>query len=757
MVASSGNDPSASRLSPLKPIETVEAEDAEEFRQPLCVSANPAYEQNQSSGVAAFDHLPFSLPRGIAKPSADSLVIDLSFLGLPKSDVKSFLCHPPYGSGMSEFTLDGLIGSYFLHLYQRWPLLHLSSFCKHGANAHLLWMMVITGARCNSSNKDCQALAEALLGPIFEVIMESLLSQAHLDLRQLELFVPALQAAMLYVVYSLYFGDEEQHLRAEQINNSIITILNRLGGYHPQVWTKETPLVDPLASEWILIETRKRLTTLSFVSNVYISILLNKSPTIDYRLLNCRLPCRSSWWWSDSPSELQNLQSIVKERIPKPMRLFIDNILAPEKSMSEIDIHELEVGDCHLIQCAMYGLITNLKLHLAQHQSRGHGLPFATNLTTEEWENNIDFWRTHVDRPFWKRQSPGCLPSELKPRKKLESVNLILYHYTMMQLHSPLSLIISTIEKQSHVAFDANSHYRYSSTFPLTFCQTIQTWSQTPFARLAAFHAGQIFFHYSHKQTSNFDIGPDIHISSPSDESNPSFASHAQMPNHSSSARPPIQGLQELEERQTEEQKIGLEPLIKPLIYHSTLLLYTFTSHRTGCHTCVTRELQAAFASAGTSTTTTSTTPPSITPSFLTFNPTKLTLHIDHPFHNDFVERWVGGRRRKNSTCTNHPTQIHQQTPTTSNPTPVPEPQAEETEEIEDGLMKFQEMILCRCNLSELMEETVRILEDVEVGERGGLLGGDGMNSVPDGDGDDFGIKRTIWMEEKLKVVRRLC
>ena len=538
-------------------------------------STTAASQKTSSSTVSTFDGLPFSLPHGISETPYHAKdqegLLQTCWRSLEDPTPTS-----PYELGLEETLLDQFLVAYFSHLYQRWPLIHIRTFNKRQAPPLLIWTLVMAGARLVPPQKGTRELADCLQLALFPLILRWLEAVPTHDSAQILL---GLQAATLYTIFSLYFGDETQLLLACQVNDRSVDCLRSIGAYDPEAWTKEIPWADPMSSQWIQIETRKRLTSLAFFANMYLAILLDKEPTMQYLDLNCRLPCRNYWWWAMSREEIQRLHMADRpsDRTPKTMARFISDTLAEDKVDADVDVRELEVVDCHLVQCVMQVLVWQAndrarESEAARAHTRGYfTVPEDDDCTLEEtkrayWASNLDFWKSIVEREYWKRQRPNVSKHELFPRTLLESINLTLYNFSMMSLHSDLR----TITK--YVTMISQPHALPASAEELTATERkVTEWAGSSHGRLSAYQAGQILRHC---------ISPEFTF------------------------------------------RIGtatLEPITKVALFHAALVMWAFTFRRQACPACTADwqpERKADYAR-------------------------KVTLETGFPYDPDFVKRWV--------------------------------------------------------------------------------------------------------------------
>ena len=345
--------------------EDLPMEDANlEFSSTSPSTVDPGLHEPSSVKVSsAFDGLPFSLPPGISETSSiESKDGDLLIEVCSRSWAGP-IGETPYAMGIAEGLLDHFLVAYFTHLYQRWPIIHCRTFDKRNSDPQLLWTMLMIGARCSPQQKGARELADHLQGDLPPILVRYLQAEQAALTHDMMLLLPKLQSAILYIMHAVYFGDDQEVIAVCHIVELVLSCLRRIGAYDPQVWTKEIPWADPMSRDWLQIETRKRLTSMSFFADAYLAILLDKAPSLSYEDLNCRLPCRNYWWWAMSREEVSRLRMADRpsDRTPKTMHSFISDTLAEDKTNADVDVRELEVVDCHLVQCAIHLLVWSQK------------------------------------------------------------------------------------------------------------------------------------------------------------------------------------------------------------------------------------------------------------------------------------------------------------------------------------------------------------------------------------------------------------
>ena len=520
-------------------------------------STTGASQQASSNASSTFDGLPFSLPYGITETpyheKDQEALLEICLTSLEDPSATS-----PYDLGLDETLLDQFLVVYFSSLYQRWPLIHIRTFDKRKAPPLLIWSLVMIGARLMPQRKGTRELADRLQAALFPLTLRWLEIAPTHDLEQVLL---GLQTATLYTIFSLYFGEETQLLLACQVNDQSIRCLRSIGAYDPEIWTREIPWADPMSLQWIQIETRKRLTSLAFFCNMYLAILLDKETTMHYQDLNCRLPCRNYWWWAMSREEVQRLRMADRpsDRTPKTMARFISDTLAEDKVNADVDVRELEVVDCHLVQCVMQVLVWQARDRTRENEAaraKATGwvaIPEEDDGTLDEtkrtyWASNLDFWKTIVEREYWKRQRPNVSKHELLPRTLLESINLNLYHFSIISLYTDLKTVTEyaimlgqVSSKPCAMAVPVTQQYSVpaSADEATAMEEKITEWANSSHGRLSAYQAGQILRHVtSHDFT--FRIGT-----------------------------------------------ATLEPIAKVALFNAALVMWAFTFRRQSCPECI--------------------------------------------------------------------------------------------------------------------------------------------------------------------------
>lgn len=238
---------------------------------------------------------------------------------------------------------------YFDQFHHRWPIPHRPSHEEEVNETDLCELsMTMIGAWLLGNDESVQ-FAEQAHVVLVDHIMSQLCQVTSHDKFQQSLPIWMCNAALLNIIFALYYGHDREISRAIILWNILMSALRETGFFKPETaWPDERQgYFFPMRS--VKLGQRNRLAYNMFKLDSYMSMLRNKPMTIFPEELHFSLPCTFSMWNTNGLHIWEERQ--IKEPTYRDMKSMASLIAG-----SALDTTQKEpmlIEDIHLCLCAM--------------------------------------------------------------------------------------------------------------------------------------------------------------------------------------------------------------------------------------------------------------------------------------------------------------------------------------------------------------------------------------------------------------------
>ncbi|KAE8447859.1 hypothetical protein EG329_010088 [Mollisiaceae sp. DMI_Dod_QoI] len=240
---------------------------------------------------------------------------------------------------------------YFDQFHDRWPITHRPSHEDEISETDLceLSMRMIGGWLFGT--KEAIQFAVQTHGVLVDHIMSQLCQVTSQDRFQQSLPAWMANAALLNIIFGLYYGHDREISRVIILWNILMTALRETGFFRPETaWADEKRgYFVPL--RMVKLGQRQRLAYTLFKLDAYLSILRNQPMTIFPEELHFSLPSTFTLWNSNGLHiwEEREVDEPVYRMSKSMYSLITDNAIDPSSAQEQ----PMVIEDIHLCLCAM--------------------------------------------------------------------------------------------------------------------------------------------------------------------------------------------------------------------------------------------------------------------------------------------------------------------------------------------------------------------------------------------------------------------
>ena len=241
--------------------------------------------------------------------------------------------------------------------------------------------------------------------------------------------------------------------------------------------------------------TPNRVIVITFISDVHISVLRKRPPSLRYQELNFPLP-EDKWltvagFRADlnppSKDSWRTVVSIVNQRLEDT-----------ERGLSQTTLNEIEH---HLAHCA-------IRLRLWEEKVLRSSLTMADLSTVVDpasasprfhepshrrlfWRQALGTWRFQAEKAYWAPIETASAAHVRPPRSSVETLNFLINHLSVLEMWSDLSTITRLAESTPGQPLALFPQDRELIQFQLLI------WASSFNGRLSIWHATQILRHFT--------------------------------------------------------------------------------------------------------------------------------------------------------------------------------------------------------------------------------------------------------------------
>ncbi|KAJ8062336.1 hypothetical protein OCU04_008882 [Sclerotinia nivalis] len=185
---------------------------------------------------------------------------------------------------------------YFDHFHHRWPIIHRASREEEAGEAGLCELSIaMIGAWLSGTSKAMKYATETHAVLIDHITPQLCQITSH-DRFQQSLSAELCNAALLNMVFALYYGHERELSRAIILWNIQMAVLRETGFFKPETaWHDEKKGIFP-PLRWTKLGQRQRIAYNMFKLDAYICFLRSKPMTSFPEELHFPFPCTLSTW-----------------------------------------------------------------------------------------------------------------------------------------------------------------------------------------------------------------------------------------------------------------------------------------------------------------------------------------------------------------------------------------------------------------------------------------------------------------------------
>ena len=461
-------------------------------------------------------------------------------------------------SSLDASTINQLLETFFAIWHPRWPVLHRPSFDWQTAPWDLVCVLLMTAAKLepygaygNRLSSTLQSeMGRALQKDIDEMLEKGLGDGVAAKVKDPE-FLQWMQTYVLYTLFVLYFGDDVNVTHVNRVVVGVVHLLRKSGLlHHPSLHEQSAfgSIARIQQEGWRMLvltflDTRRltpdRVIVITFISDVYISILRKRPPALRYHELNFPLP--GDQWLTVAGFQVdmnrptidswRTLSSIVNQRLEDT-----------ERGLPQTIFNEIEH---HLAHCA-------IRLRLWEEKLLRSSLTMAERSTTVDqasasprfhepghrrlfWLQALGTWRSQAEKAYWAPTETASAAQGRPPRSSVETLNFVINHLSVLEMWSDLPAITRLAESTPGQPLALFPQDRELIQLQLLI------WASSFNGRISIWHATQILRHFT--DTDEFTI--------------------------------------------TTSDNRTVEPVAKYAYYSATLVLWAFCLDRRSCPECV--------------------------------------------------------------------------------------------------------------------------------------------------------------------------
>ncbi|RAK99001.1 Zn(II)2Cys6 transcription factor domain-containing protein [Aspergillus ibericus CBS 121593] len=388
-------------------------------------------------------------------------------------------------ASQAQFVATQIKLSEFEHFHQAWPFLHVPTFTPEkqttlltSALANLSMWMQNTYRHHLIPYTINQELTRALMPKITE---ESWTEKPAADIP-----LQTLQALVITLIYSILGDAPASTLNwAAQWTDMAISTFRQLGVLHDQ-WLPDDGR-QSAEERWVLCEQMKRLVFAVLRIDAYLSIILNRPPTMRYQEIGLPLPVSEGLWKAET--RVARTQLHWSEPAGRARSAFCtmmrDGLDTAGFVTGYLQMPHLSLEDNHFSICSFLSELWGVCKEAHEEHHRHYRSP-ERNHTADQvkiWKVYLREWREHLEKTdhleeAFYAQCPGDSNHFL-------GLNLTLYHLVSLKLHANLRLL----EQKKCCAHCQEIDVE----------DVINTWAQSSDARQAVYHAAQLKRIYEHE------------------------------------------------------------------------------------------------------------------------------------------------------------------------------------------------------------------------------------------------------------------
>ncbi|CZR56525.1 uncharacterized protein PAC_06414 [Phialocephala subalpina] len=238
---------------------------------------------------------------------------------------------------------------YFDQFHHRWPILHRPSHDEEVNETDLCKLsMRMMGAWLLGNDESVQ-FAEQTHIVLVDHIMSQLCQVTSHDRFQQSLPIWICNAALLNIIFVLYYGHDREMSRAIILWNILMAALRETGFFHPGTAWPDEKQGYFLPMRLVKLEQRHRLAYNMFKLDSYMSLLRNKPMTIFPEELHFSLPCTFSLWNADGLHIWEERQ--IQEPTYRDTKSMASLIAG--SALDTTQEEPMLIEDIHLCLCAM--------------------------------------------------------------------------------------------------------------------------------------------------------------------------------------------------------------------------------------------------------------------------------------------------------------------------------------------------------------------------------------------------------------------
>ncbi|PWY76507.1 hypothetical protein BO94DRAFT_473608, partial [Aspergillus sclerotioniger CBS 115572] len=364
-------------------------------------------------------------------------------------------------ASQAQFVTTQIRSSDFGHFHQAWPFLHVPTFAPE-KQATLLTSALANLSMWMQNTYRHHLIPYTINQELTRALMPKIVSIMHRRVAPASTFN-----------------------WAAQWTDMAISTFRQLGVLHDQ-WLPDDGR-QSAEERWVLCEQMKRLVFAVLRIDAYLSIILDRPPTMRYQEIGVPLPVSEGLWRAET--RVARTQLHWSEPAGRARSAFCtmmrDGLDTAGFVTGYLQMPHLSLEDNHFSICSFLSELWGVCKEAHEEHHRHYRSP-ERNHTVDQvkiWKVYIQEWRDHIEKTdrleeSFFAQSPGDSNHFL-------GLNLTLYHLVCLKLHANLRLL-----EQKRCCAHCQE---------IDVEDVISTWAQSPDARQAVYHAAQLKRIYEHE------------------------------------------------------------------------------------------------------------------------------------------------------------------------------------------------------------------------------------------------------------------
>ncbi len=366
--------------------------------------------------------------------------------------------------------------NYFERFHPVWPVIHWPTFRLAEEFPVTILSIITIGAALEGNNSAAANWSVVLHEHIRKYLLEVTLTMRSSGPRALSMYL----SLLLNLIYSLYMGQAQAMFTTQITMGTVISMARRIGAFDMEYIYSVDDHSESALGVWVRREQKKRLAFIIIRLEAILNALFNVPHTVWLEELSIPLPSSYLLWNAPEVSDWQRLK--LQEKKGK-QNIYLSQ-MAESVFKDDTELPALLESDYQVLLSSMQITISRLFLRrhmLLKRTTKQPDAPISSaeeSATMEYLVNGLQRWMHDV-----QPQEAHSNDSTTKLHERSALLNsYIMWHLNFIRFHSDLELFqdFAGRKKTSASEFDERPNL-------------VSQWKNTKFARIALWHAGQIW------------------------------------------------------------------------------------------------------------------------------------------------------------------------------------------------------------------------------------------------------------------------